>query len=187
MSSRPGAGVPRAGGAGTAGPRHSTPLHRAEALRLLGSVSLGRIVFTQDALPAIRPVNHLLDRGEIIIRTQEGTAIATATRQADMEGVVVAYEADTIDPVTHVGWSVVVTGYCRPVTDPRDLAYYRELLHPGRRGSGNTPCASAPTSSRASGSPPRSPHPPPGPVPDRTSPGTGRAPGPDAQLGHPLT
>ncbi|GAA5614759.1 uncharacterized protein Rv0080 [Streptomyces platensis] len=134
MSSRPGAGVPRAGGAGTAGPRHSTPLHRAEALRLLGSVSLGRIVFTQDALPAIRPVNHLLDRGEIIIRTQEGASIATATRQAGMEGVVVAYEADTIDPVTHVGWCVVVTGYCRPVTDPRDLAYYRELLHPWTEG-----------------------------------------------------
>ncbi|GFE15944.1 hypothetical protein Sgleb_39910 [Streptomyces glebosus] len=134
MSSRPRAGAPRAGGAGTAGPRHSTPLHRAEALRLLGSVSLGRIVFTQDALPAIRPVNHLLDRGEIIIRTQEGAAVAAATRQADMEGVVVAYEVDTIDPVTHVGWSVVVTGYCRPVTDPRDLAYYWELLHPWTEG-----------------------------------------------------
>ncbi|WP_438489666.1 pyridoxamine 5'-phosphate oxidase family protein [Streptomyces sp. S186] len=110
--------------------RRSTELDRTEALRLLGSVSLGRIVFTQDALPAIRPVNHLLHHGEVIIRTHEGAALATLTEQADDTGVVVAYEADTIDPATHCGWSVVVTGYCHLVTDPDDLAHYQALLHP---------------------------------------------------------
>ncbi|MFE1173480.1 pyridoxamine 5'-phosphate oxidase family protein [Streptomyces sp. NPDC058773] len=132
-SPRPGAGVHR--GAGSAGgPRHTVPLAREEALRLLGSVSLGRIVFSQDALPAIRPVNHLVDRGEVVIRTHGGAAIAAVTREAGTEGVVVAYEADAIDPVTHLGWSVVVTGYCRLVTDPRDLAHYREVLHPWTDG-----------------------------------------------------
>lgn len=110
--------------------RRSTELDRTEALRLLGSVSLGRIVFTQDALPAIRPVNHLLHHGEVIIRTHEGATLATLTEQEDVEGVVVAYEADSIDPATHCGWSVVVTGYCRLVTDPDDLAHYQALLHP---------------------------------------------------------
>ena len=35
-------------------------LNRSEALKLLGSVSLGRLVFTHQALPAVRPVNHLV-------------------------------------------------------------------------------------------------------------------------------
>ncbi|WP_030419371.1 pyridoxamine 5'-phosphate oxidase family protein [Streptomyces sp. SCSIO 75703] len=111
-------------------PRRSTELDSAEALRLLGSVSLGRIVFTQHALPTVRPVNHVLDDGDVVIRTHEGAALTSRTRTADDPGVVVAYEADAIDPETHLGWSVVVTGYARLVTDPRDLARYQAMLRP---------------------------------------------------------
>ncbi|WP_329267082.1 pyridoxamine 5'-phosphate oxidase family protein [Streptomyces sp. NBC_01451] len=109
------------------GPRQSIALDGTEALRLLGSVSLGRIVFTQHALPSIRPVNHVLVDGDIVIRTHEGAAL---TRRAGSAGVVVAYEADAIDPDTHLGWSVVVTGYAHLVTDPTELARYQALLHP---------------------------------------------------------
>ncbi|TQE17642.1 pyridoxamine 5'-phosphate oxidase family protein [Streptomyces ipomoeae] len=114
----------------TAGPRHSVELDSAEALRLLGSVSLGRIVFTQHALPTARPVNHILDDGDIIIRTHEGSALTSHARHANGSGVVVAYEADAIDPDAHLGWSVVVTGYARLITDPDELARYQALLHP---------------------------------------------------------
>ncbi|WP_434091472.1 pyridoxamine 5'-phosphate oxidase family protein [Streptomyces bluensis] len=113
-----------------AGPRQSIELDSDEALRLLGSVSLGRIVFTLHALPTIRPVNHVLDDGDIVIRTHEGAALTSYARQTDGPGVVVAYEADAIDPDTHLGWSVVVTGYAHLVTDPQDLARYQDLLHP---------------------------------------------------------
>ncbi|MEW2402873.1 pyridoxamine 5'-phosphate oxidase family protein [Streptomyces sp. NPDC046862] len=113
-----------------AGPRQSVELDGEEALRLLGSVSLGRVVFTRHALPTVRPVNHVLDDGDIVIRTHEGAALTSHTRQADGPGVVVAYEADAIDPNTHLGWSVVVTGYAHLVTDPNELARYRQLLHP---------------------------------------------------------
>ncbi|MEV0321367.1 pyridoxamine 5'-phosphate oxidase family protein [Streptomyces sp. NPDC050658] len=113
-----------------AAPRQSVELAPSEALRLLGTVSLGRVAFTRQALPTIRPVNHVLDAGDIVIRTHEGAALTSHTRQADGSGVVVAYEADTIDPVTHLGWSVVVTGYAHLVTDPRDLARYRAMLRP---------------------------------------------------------
>lgn len=113
-----------------AGPRQSVALDSLDALRLLGSVSLGRIVFTQRALPTIRPVNHVLDHGDIVIRTHEGSALTSHTRHAGGTGVVVAYEADAIDPVTHLGWSVVVTGYARLITDPQEMARYRALLHP---------------------------------------------------------
>jgi hypothetical protein len=112
------------------GPRRTIDLDSTEALRLLGSVSFGRIVFTQQALPTVRPVNHVLDDGEIVIRTHEGAALTSRTRQSGAPGVVVAYEADAIDPETHLGWSVVVTGYARLVTDPRELARYQELLQP---------------------------------------------------------
>lgn len=113
-----------------AGPRRSVELDSDEALRLLGSVSLGRVVFTRHALPAVRPVNHVLDGGDIVIRTHEGAALAGRAGEADGQGVVVAYEADAIDPVTHLGWSVVVTGYARLVTDAAELSRYRGLLDP---------------------------------------------------------
>lgn len=113
-----------------AGPRRSVELDSDEAMRLLGSVSLGRIVFTRHALPTVRPVNHVLDDGEIVIRTHEGAALTARAGQADGQGVVVAYEADCIDPDTHLGWSVVVTGYARLVTDAGELARYEKLLSP---------------------------------------------------------
>ena len=113
-----------------AGPRRTVQLDRAEALQLLGSVSLGRVVFTRHALPAIRPVNHALVDGDIIIRTHEGAALASHTQQGGDLGVVVAYEADTIDPDTHLGWSVVVTGYATLVTDPAALNSHHAMLHP---------------------------------------------------------
>ncbi|MGW7524130.1 pyridoxamine 5'-phosphate oxidase family protein [Streptomyces sp. NPDC054783] len=105
-------------------------LDPVEALGLLDSVSLGRIVFTRQALPTVRPVNHIIDGGDIVIRTHEGAALTAHTQQGGGDGVVVAYEADAIDPETHLGWSVVVTGYARLVTDPADLARVRTLLTP---------------------------------------------------------
>jgi hypothetical protein len=111
-------------------PRRSTGIDSVEALRLLGSVSFGRIVFTQHALPTIRPVNHVMADGDIVIRTYAGAALTSRTRQARDLGVVVAYEADDIDPDTHLGWSVVVTGYAHLITDPEELARYQTLLRP---------------------------------------------------------
>ncbi|MFD8259756.1 pyridoxamine 5'-phosphate oxidase family protein [Streptomyces griseoluteus] len=105
-------------------------LGHAEALRLLGSVSLGRIVFTRQALPTVRPVDHVLDDGDIVIRTPEGAALTSHAQEVESTGVVVAYEADAIDPDTHLGWSVVVTGYARLVTDPAELEHIRGLLRP---------------------------------------------------------
>lgn len=113
---------------GTRVKRQMIELERVEALALLGKVSLGRIVFTQNALPTIRPVNHILDRGQIVVRTHAGAALTLQTGRAGTGGVVVAYEADDIDPETHLGWSVIVTGYARLVRDPGDLARYQGML-----------------------------------------------------------
>lgn len=57
------------GGLGSAQPAvGAQQLDGAEAVRLLASVGYGRVVFTLNALLAIRLVNHLVDEGRIIIR-----------------------------------------------------------------------------------------------------------------------
>ncbi|HEY6740696.1 MAG TPA: pyridoxamine 5'-phosphate oxidase family protein [Actinopolymorphaceae bacterium] len=105
--------------------RRIVRLDTEESLRLLGSVPVGRVVFSYEAMPAIRPVNHVVDDGKVLFRTHDGTAIIpTALRQA-----VVAYEADELDPVGRTGWSVIVTGMAAFVTEPDRLARYRERLH----------------------------------------------------------
>ena len=112
------------------GPRRTVELTDHQALGLLGEVSFGRIVFTQQALPAVRPVNHVLEGGRIVIRTHRDSDLFAQARDHGERGVVVAYQADAIDPLTHLGWSVVATGYCRPVTDPEALIRYQRLIRP---------------------------------------------------------
>ncbi|MCL2584668.1 MAG: pyridoxamine 5'-phosphate oxidase family protein [Streptosporangiales bacterium] len=114
---------------GNEGERVLRPLTREQALRLLGTVPMGRIAFTSRAMPAIRPVNHMVDdEGRIIIRSHEGGSIVTAT---DAErGTVVSYEADQIDTETRVGWTVIVTGLARVVDDPAQVEAYHEALQP---------------------------------------------------------
>jgi hypothetical protein len=110
------------------GRRHLVRLTAHQALELLASVGYGRVVFTLHALPAIRPVNHLVDHGEIIIRTRLTATVTTAVAAA--EDVVVAYQADQLDSARRLGWSVVATGIARPITDPARVARYKQLLHP---------------------------------------------------------
>ncbi|HEX6855975.1 MAG TPA: pyridoxamine 5'-phosphate oxidase family protein [Streptosporangiaceae bacterium] len=111
--------------------RELAELPKDESLRLLASVPFGRVVFTARALPAIRPVNHLVDGSKIIIRTSLGSALST---DVDDTGTVVAYEADEIDPVTRQGWSVVVVGRALPVTDGLLGVRYRQALQPWAAG-----------------------------------------------------
>ncbi|WP_245547244.1 pyridoxamine 5'-phosphate oxidase family protein [Nocardia brevicatena] len=109
------------------GPRRAVAIERAEALRLLASVPFGRIVFTDDALPAVRPVTHVIaDSGAVIVRTRPFPGLGSTVIQG--RSVVVAYEADDIDPVQGLGWSVVITGLARIVTVPDLAAEYARLL-----------------------------------------------------------
>jgi uncharacterized protein len=91
-------------------------LSRHECMRLLDTVSLGRIVYTRQALPAVELVNFALDGGDIVVRTHSGGKLAAATR-----GAVVAFEADSVDAAAQAGWSVTVIGYSRAVTDGEEI------------------------------------------------------------------
>jgi nitroimidazol reductase NimA-like FMN-containing flavoprotein (pyridoxamine 5'-phosphate oxidase superfamily) len=113
------------------GRRPAIELTPGECWQLLASVSIGRVVFTHRAMPAIRPVNHLVEGRTIIIRTHLGAAIASRA------GSVVCYEADQIDAASHTGWSVIVTGLARLVTDPGAITRYADALEPWIAGEMN--------------------------------------------------
>jgi Pyridoxamine 5'-phosphate oxidase len=105
---------------------------RADGWRLLASVPVGRLVFTHQALPAVRLVNHLVDGDTIVVSLTAGSAIATS---AGTEGTVVAYEADELDLAERLGWSVVVVGVARLVADDDAVAQYRRRLRPWLSGA----------------------------------------------------
>jgi nitroimidazol reductase NimA-like FMN-containing flavoprotein (pyridoxamine 5'-phosphate oxidase superfamily) len=107
-------------------PRQTVELTEEGSWQLLAGVSLGRIVFTQHAMPAIRPVNHIVDDRSVVIRSHLGAAIVS--RAAEQDGAVVCYEADDINPVRHTGWSVIATGMARLVRDPAVIARYEQVL-----------------------------------------------------------
>lgn len=113
-------------------PRQTLELTRAECWQLLASASLGRVVFTMNAMPAIRPVNHLVDGETIIVRSHLGAAIVAHAGTSD--GTVVCYEADDLDPVRHTGWSVIATGMARLVREPAAIARYEHALEPWVEG-----------------------------------------------------
>lgn len=108
-------------------------LSREESLRLLGTVSFGRVGFAIRGLQAIRPVNHLMEGDRIVIRTSAWSDLAEI---ASGSGATVAYEADQIDAERRLGWSVIVRGPVRAVSDADEAARYIERLSswaPGRR------------------------------------------------------
>ena len=113
-------------------PRQTLELLPDECWGLLRGASIGRVVFTMQALPAIRPVNHVVDGQTIVIRSHLGSAI---TGHASGDGAVVCYEADDIDPVRHTGWSVIATGLARLVTDPGQARRYEQALEPWVMGA----------------------------------------------------
>jgi hypothetical protein len=90
-------------------------LDRRTCLRLLDSAQLGRLAITYGALPTILPINFRLVDERIVFRTGVGTKLDAATTNA-----IVAFEVDDLDPLSHTGWSVVVTGLAHEVTDPAD-------------------------------------------------------------------
>jgi nitroimidazol reductase NimA-like FMN-containing flavoprotein (pyridoxamine 5'-phosphate oxidase superfamily) len=76
-----------------------------------------------DLGPIVVPVNYVLDRHMVVIRTDEGAKLDAADR-----GLKVAFEIDGFDAARGNGWSVLVRGEAVTVTDPAEAARLRELL-----------------------------------------------------------
>ncbi|MER7045070.1 helix-turn-helix domain-containing protein [Streptomyces jumonjinensis] len=96
-----------------------------ECRALLSQGGVGRVALIASDGPAVVPVNYLLADDEIVYRTAPDTVPASAAEAAE-----VAFEVDHIDDTFSQGWSVLVVGEARRITDPDTI---REL-EPKARG-----------------------------------------------------
>ncbi|WP_405010638.1 pyridoxamine 5'-phosphate oxidase family protein [Kitasatospora sp. NBC_01539] len=95
-----------------------------ECRRLLATVPVGRVVYTERALPAVLPVAfEVAPDGRLLLALRAGCAAARA-----LDGTVAAFQADLVDPVTRTGWSVLVHGRAHVLREPPAAA--------GARGGG---------------------------------------------------
>ena len=92
-------------------------LDREECLKLLAGAPIGRVIYTEQALPAVQPVTYAFHDGAVVLRTAAGSRLATATGDT-----VVGFQADEFHPDTGAGWSVMIMGRAAAVTDPAERA-----------------------------------------------------------------
>jgi nitroimidazol reductase NimA-like FMN-containing flavoprotein (pyridoxamine 5'-phosphate oxidase superfamily) len=91
-------------------------LDRQRCLTLLGTVRVGRLVFTEGAMPAVQPVNFRMHDDDVVIRVAGGGKLLAA-----MNNSIVAFQADELDPELRTGWSVTVVGHASLIVDVEEL------------------------------------------------------------------
>jgi nitroimidazol reductase NimA-like FMN-containing flavoprotein (pyridoxamine 5'-phosphate oxidase superfamily) len=101
-------------------------LSRSESMALLTRSRVGRLVFTEHALPAVTPVPFAFLADEIVTHSSGDTGLAAAATR----GRVLAFEVDDIDPAARTGWSVVVVGEPELVTSAEDRERIDHALAP---------------------------------------------------------
>jgi uncharacterized protein len=94
-----------------------------DSLRLLAEAPIGRVIYSDQALPAVRPVDFVIDDGAVVIRAAPGSRFASAVQR-----VVVAFEADGYDPATGTGWWVTVVGDSTDVGEPHEVERLSRLV-----------------------------------------------------------
>lgn len=90
------------------------PMTRAESLDRLRGHHFGRLAVVVGDQPTIFPVNYALDGDTITVRTDLGSGIDASVLKR------VAFEVDQVDAESREGWSVVVQGVARDVSDAID-------------------------------------------------------------------
>lgn len=88
-----------------------------------GPNGIARVVWSGPAGPAIVPVNYTVADGYLWFQTAPGSRLATEC--ADQRVLV---EVDEIDPASHTGWSVIVTGRATCVPADQDPGLLGSLL-----------------------------------------------------------
>lgn len=83
-----------------------------ECWELLASVEVSRVGIAVDGRIDVLPVNHTVTRGHVAWLSAAGTKLGAAAAEQP-----IALEADDIDETGKRGWSVVVHGTARIVTD----------------------------------------------------------------------
>ena len=105
-------------------PREVKALTTEECRTLLRDHHFGRVAFvdTVGVLPLIIPVNYVWAGDAVVFRSDSGSKLRAAAR-----GAPVAFEIDGLDRERRIGWSVVVRGHAREITEPTRIAALDEL------------------------------------------------------------
>ena len=98
---------------GAAGPHPDVEPLTAEQCEVhLGMAEFGRLIYARARGPVAIPVNYEYTEGQIVISTDPDKATW-------LEGLrIVGFEVDRVDEGLSEGWSVLVTGEIRTVSDP---------------------------------------------------------------------
>ena len=84
---------------------HDDALSERECWELLATASVGRLALSVRALPVILPAQYYLDGHRLAVCLGHH-----ALPEQALNDTIVAFAADSIDPVTRSGWSVQVQG-----------------------------------------------------------------------------
>jgi hypothetical protein len=80
-------------------------LYPDECLELLRSVPIGRVIFSTGALPTVSPVHFALHDESVVFWALAESRLAKVTHRN-----IVAFQADSYDPIERSGWSVLGVG-----------------------------------------------------------------------------
>ena len=89
---------------------------------LVAQEVVGRVAFIHDFELWILPVNSAVVGGRVVFRTSDDSMLRAAG-----DNSLVAFEADHTDRVNETGWSVLVRGRLRDVTDKPETSAWHEL------------------------------------------------------------
>ena len=102
-----------------------------DCLGLIAGRSLGRVAYTERALPAIWPVRYALVGSHLVLCTHHD---GLAER---LDGQIVAFEIDDADAEGEYAWIVVVTGTASNLPEPSELHGQGDVPLAPRAGPGN--------------------------------------------------
>lgn len=103
-------------------------LDQEQALSLLAGMTVGRVIYTVAALPAVLPVRfRVADDGSLVLGTELRSDLLRA-----IGGGVIGFESGEIDEADGSGWSVTVLGRAQ-VDDGTESAVRSE---PGTESAG---------------------------------------------------
>jgi nitroimidazol reductase NimA-like FMN-containing flavoprotein (pyridoxamine 5'-phosphate oxidase superfamily) len=120
---------PRPGDNPLAGRPAPEKLDKAECLRLVSAMELGRLAYTGRYGLTVLPVNYRLHDGDIVFRTTHDGPVDEDLRTG-ITGAeyLVAFEVDEVDRAAQEGWSVLIHGAAHHVHSASEHA---ELLAAG--------------------------------------------------------
>jgi len=99
-------------------------MDRDECLAAIAGEHVGRLAVVHGGSPMIYPINFVVDRDEILFRSDPGTKVDAGLRSP------VCFEVDHLEPSAQEGWSVVVTGRLEEALPHRQEAWQRILALP---------------------------------------------------------